>query len=204
MPGAINFVLLSFLEMKKIFLSISFIVYLIFLFPYSNTMANEEAPYDIVHKTDIYEIRNYSDRLVVQVINRSDDNSFRKLFNYISGANNTSEEIKMTIPVTQTIKDNESFMQFYLPSKFTKEITPIPSNPDIEIATIKEGYFAVIKYSGRSSDKNFVKYSKILYQKLLEDQILIKGSAIKATYNGPFTLPPFRRNEAMFNVDWKN
>ena len=204
MSSAINFVLLSFLEMKKIFLSISFIVYLIFLFPYSNTMANEEAPYDIVHKTDIYEIRNYSDRLVVQVINRSDDNSFRKLFNYISGANNTSEEIKMTIPVTQTIKDNESFMQFYLPSKFTKEITPIPSNPDIEIATIKEGYFAVIKYSGRSSDKNFVKYSKILYQKLLEDQILVKGSAIKATYNGPFTLPILRRNEAMFNVDWKN
>ena len=204
MSSAINFVLLSFLEMKKIFLSISFIVYLIFLFPYSSTMANEEAPYDIVHKTDIYEIRNYSDRLVVQVINRSDDNSFRKLFNYISGANNTSEEIKMTIPVTQTIKDNESFMQFYLPSKFTKEITPIPSNPDIEIATIKEGYFAVIKYSGRSSDKNFVKYSKILYQKLLEDQILIKGSAIKATYNSPFTLPPFRRNEAMFNVEWKN
>ena len=204
MSSAINFVLLSFLEMKKIFLSISFIVYLIFLFPYSSTMANEEAPYDTVHKTDIYEIRNYSDRLVVQVINRSDDNSFRKLFNYISGANNTSEEIKMTIPVTQTIKDNESFMQFYLPSKFTKEITPIPSNPDIKIATIKEGYFAVIKYSGRSSDKNFVKYSKILHQKLLEDQILIKGSAIKATYNGPFTLPPFRRNEVMFNVDWKN
>ena len=110
----------------------------------------------------------------------------------------------MTIPVTQTQKDNESFMQFYLPSKYTKETIPIPSNSDIEIATIKEGYFAVIKYSGRSSDKNFVKYSKILNQKLLEDQILIKGSAIKATYNSPFTLPPFRRNEAMFNVEWKN
>ena len=109
----------------------------------------------------------------------------------------------MTIPVTQTIKDNESFMQFYLPSKFTKETTPIPSNPDIEIATIKEGYFAVIKYSGRSSDKNFEKHSEILKQKLLKDQISIKGFAIKATYNGPFTLPPFRRNEAMFNVSWK-
>ena len=190
--------------MKKKFLSISFIVYLIFLFPYSNAMSYEEAPYSVVHKTDIYEIRLYSDRLVVQTTNRSDDNSFRKLFNYISGANNTSEEIKMTIPVTQTQKDNESFMQFYLPSKFTKETIPIPSNSDIEIATIKEGYFAVIKYSGRSSDKNFVKYSKILYQKLLEDQILVKGSAIKATYNGPFTLPILRRNEAMFNVDWKN
>ena len=191
-------------EMKKLFLLIGFVIYLIFLFPYSVTMANEEAPHNIVHKTDIYEIRHYSDRLVVQTTNRSDDNSFRKLFNYISGANNTSEEIKMTIPVTQTQKDNESFMQFYLPSKYTKETIPIPSNSDIEIATIKEGYFAVIKYSGRSSDKNFLKYSKILNQKLLEDQILIKGSAIKATYNSPFTLPPFRRNEAMFNVEWKN
>ena len=190
--------------MKKIFLSISFIVYLVSLVPYSKAMANEEAPYDIVHKTDIYEIRHYSDRLVVQAINRNEDNSFRKLFNYISGANNNSEKIKMTVPVTQTIEDNELFMQFYLPSKFNKETTPIPTNPDIEIATIKEDYFAVIKYSGRSSDKNFEKYSKILKQKLLEDEILIKGSAIKATYNSPFTLPLLRRNEAMFNVDWKN
>ena len=38
--------------MKKIFLSISFIVYLILLFPYSNTMANEEPPYKVVHKTE--------------------------------------------------------------------------------------------------------------------------------------------------------
>ena len=188
--------------MKKIFISISFIVYLVFLFPYSHTMANEEAPYDIVHKTDIYEIRHYSDRLVAQVINKGDNNAFRKLFNYISGANNNSEKIKMTVPVTQPIEDNELFMQFYLPSKYNKETTPIPTNSDIEITTIKEGYFAVIKYSGRSSDKNFVNHSKILKEKLLEDKIKIKGPPIKATYNGPFTLPAFRRNEAMYNIEW--
>ena len=167
-------------------------------------MAYEENGYEVVKKTEIYEIRKYSDRLAVQAKQSNQNSSFRKLFNYISGANLSSEKIDMTTPVTQTEKENNLFMQFYLPSKYTKETIPIPSNSDIEIATIKEGYFAVIKYSGRSSDKNFVKYSKILYQKLLEDQILIKGSAIKATYNGPFTLPPFRRNEAMFKVDWKN
>ncbi len=190
--------------MKKKYFLIGFVLYLLFLFPYSRIMASEEASYKIIKKTDTYEIRHYSDRLVVETVNRSEDSGFRKLFNYISGENNISEKIQMTIPVTQTIKDNEYFMQFYLPSKFTKKTTPIPSNPDIKITTIREGYFAVIKYSGRSSDKNFIKYSKILHQKLLDDKILIKGSAIKATYNGPFTLPPLRRNEVMFNVKWKN
>jgi len=167
-------------------------------------MANEEASYEVVHKTDIYEIRHYSDRLIVQVINKGDNNSFRKLFNYISGENKNSEKIKMTVPVTQTKKGNAIFMQFYLPSKFNKESTPIPTNPDVEITTIEKGYFAIIEYSGRSTDKNFEKYSKILKQKLLEDKISIKGNAIKATYNSPFTLPILKRNEAMFSVDWKN
>ena len=189
--------------MKKIFLAVSFMVCLILFFPYSAPMASEEAKYDIVHKTDVYEIRYYSDRLIVQVKNM-DNNSFRKLFNYISGDNKNSEKIAMTVPVTETKKDDKLFMQFYLPSKFNKETTPIPNNPDLEIRTIPEGYFAVIKFSGRSSDKNFDKHNKILKQRLLQDKILIKGFAIRATYNSPFTLPPLRRNEAMFNVDWKN
>ena len=183
---------------------IIFIVYIFFLLPYSTTMANEEASYDVIHKTDIYEVRYYSDRLVAQVTNKGDNNSFRKLFNYISGENKNSEKIAMTIPVTQTKKDGELFMQFYLPSKFNKETTPIPTNPDLEITTIPEGYFAVIKFSGRSSDKNFEKHNKILKQKLLDDKIPINGFAVRATYNSPFTLPPLRRNEAMFSIDWKN
>jgi len=183
---------------------IIFIVYIFFLLPYSTTMANEEASYDVVHKTDIYEVRYYSDRLVAQVTNKGDNNSFRKLFNYISGENKNSEKIAMTIPVTQTKKDGELFMQFYLPSKFNKETTPIPTNPDLEITTISEGYFAVIKFSGRSSDKNFEKHNKILKQKLLDDKIPINGFAVRATYNSPFTLPPLRRNETMFSIDWKS
>ena len=179
-------------------------IFLITLFINSQAMAYEEPPFNIVHQTDVYEIRHYVDRLAVQATYTSQNSSFRNLFNYISGANTNSEKIKMTTPVTQSEENSKMVMQFYLPSKFTKETIPIPSNPDLEIKKIKEGYFAVIKYSGRSSDKNFIKHSKILYQKLLEDKILIKGSAIKATYNSPFTLPPFRRNEAMFNVDWKN
>ena len=89
-----------------------------------------------------------------------------------------------------------------LPSKFTKENAPIPTNSDVKISTIEEGFFAVIEYSGRASDNNFFKHKEILNKKLLEDKVIIKGPPIRATYNGPFTLPMMRRNEAMFKVEW--
>jgi hypothetical protein len=168
----------------------------------NTTMATEEVKFDIVYKNEIYEIRKYSERLVAQAINDKDSGTFRKLFNYISGNNNSSKKIEMTTPVTQMKNNNVTFMQFYLPSEFNKKTTPIPTNSDVEIMLMEEGYFAVIRYSGRSSDKNFIKYSKILREKLLEDKILINGFAIKATYNPPWTPPPFRRNEAMFNIKW--
>ena len=168
------------------------------------TMATEEVKFDIIHKNELYEIRKYSERLVAQAINDKDSGTFRKLFNYISGDNNSSKKIEMTTPVTQMKKNNESFMQFYLPSELNKKTIPIPTNSDVEITLMEEGYFAAIRYSGRSSDKNFIKYSKILREKILEDKILINGLAIKATYNPPWTLPPFRRNEVMFSVEWDN
>ena len=92
-------------------------------------------------------------------------------------------------------------MQFYLPSRFNKDNTPSPSNSDVKILDIKGGYYAVITYSGRTSDKNFIKHKNILENELKKDDISILGSPIKATYNNPFTLPLLRRNEAMFVIN---
>ena len=166
-------------------------------------MANEEAKYDVVKSNEIYEIRKYSDRLVVQALNTNQNNSFRKLFNYISGDNETNEKIKMTIPVTQMEKKGHMTMQFYLPSKFNKDNVPNPLRPDVEIVIIEGGYYAVIRYSGRASDKNFIKHKEILENELKKDNISITSPAIKASYNSPFTLPMLRRNEAMYKVNWK-
>ena len=166
-------------------------------------MANEEAKYNVVKSNETYEIRKYSDRLAVQALNTNENNSFRKLFNYISGDNETNEEIKMTIPVTQMVKKGNMTMQFYLPSKFNKDNVPIPSSSDVEIVNIEEGYYAVIRYSGRASNKNFIKHKEILENELKKDNISIAGPAIKASYNSPFTLPMLKRNEAMFKVNWK-
>ena len=133
--------------------------------------------------------------------NSTQGNGFRKLFSYISGNNEENEEIKMTVPVTQEIKNGNMTMQFYLPLKFNKNNTPKPSNSEIKILTIEGGYYAIIKYSGRSSDKNYLKNKEILEKELKKDNITILGLPIRASYNSPFTLPMLKRNEVMYRVD---
>ena len=189
--------------MIKLVFFFRFDIFLIILFTHSHAMAYEELPFNIVYQTEVYEIRHYVDRLAVQATYTNEDSSFRMLFKYISGENINSEKVKMTTPVTLSDDSSEMVMQFYLPSKFTKKTAPVPTDPRVELITIEEGHYAVIKYSGRLTDKNFNKHKKILRENLIEDKIEIIGPAIKATYNGPFTLPILRRNEAMFHVDWK-
>ena len=181
--------------MKKILLILISVITL-----NSQSMAYEEANYEVVKENKNYEIRKYSDRLVVET-NSTQGNGFKKLFNYISGNNEQNEEIKMTVPVTQEIKNGNVTMQFYLPSKFNKDNTPKPSNSEIEILTIEGGYYAVIKYSGRSSDKNFLKNKNILEKALKQDNIVLLSPPIKASYNSPFTLPILKRNEVMYRID---
>lgn len=167
-------------------------------------MAYEEASYSIVYQNTVYEIRNYSERLAVQVNDINQNGAFRKLFNYISGSNTDSIKISMTIPATQSSENGSKVMQFFLPSKFTKKDAPSPLDKELKLKIIEQGYYAVINYSGRLTDVNFNKHRKILKDNLLKDNIEIIRSAIRATYNAPFTLPFLRRNEVMFRVVWKD
>ena len=174
----------------------------LFFLSYSLSMANEEAKYEIIEKNEIYEIRKYSDRLAVETYETNQNSGFRKLFNYISGNNKTNEEIKMTTPVTRIEKKGNMTMQFYLPSKFNKDNVPEPLGDNVKVINIQGGYYAVLRYSGRASDKNFIKHKKILENELIKKNILITSPPIRATYDSPFTLPMNRRNEAMFKVDF--
>ena len=173
----------------------------LFILPYSAVMAYEEANYEVVSKNEVYEIRKYSDRLAVETMTSGIDSNFRKLFNYISGRNDTQEKIKMTTPVTQVEKNGKMSMQFYMPSKFNSENAPNPSREDVKVVNIEGGYYAVLRYSGRASDGNFLKHKEILEKELQKNNISIISPPIRATYDSPFTLPMNRRNEAMFKVE---
>ncbi len=91
-------------------------------------------------------------------------------------------------------------MQFYLPSKFNSSNAPIPTRKDVSLITIEGGYYAVLRFSGRASDKNFLKHMEILEKELQNNNISIISLPIRATYDSPFTLPMNRRNEAMFKI----
>ncbi len=177
-------------------------------------MALEEPNYQILKSNKNYEIRKYNNRLVVEVEYSTEDSGFRYLFNYISGENTKSEKISMTVPVTQSVKidmtapvtqstkNGRMVMQFFLPSKFTLDTAPKPTNEKVSLVVLDTEIYAIIKYSGSVTRRNFQKHYKKLKEHLIKDNINFIEPAIKATYNGPFTLPIFRRNEVMIKINY--
>jgi len=190
------------------------IILLFNIFSIKQTMSYEEPKYKIIESTDIYEIREYGDRLAVEIEYSNEDSGFRYLFNYISGENKSSEKVKMTVPVTQSAKidmtspvtqstqDGIMKMQFFLPSKFTLENAPQPTNERVNLVMIKKDIYAVISYSGRLTNQNYSKNYKKLINHLTKDGLDFIEPDIKATFNGPFTLPIFRRNEIMIKINY--
>ena len=185
----------------------------IFYFWANISIALEETSYRVITANQIYEIREYDDRLAVQTSQKNGQNgAFRKLFKYISGANTSSIKIEMTTPVTQSIKidmttpvtqkfqDGEMIMKFFLPRKFQLKTAPQPLSKDLSIVIVKGGKYAVINYSGRSNYKNFERHSKVLLEALVADKIETINQPIKATFNGPLTPFFMRRNEAMIKI----
>ena len=193
--------------------SLFFLVSLFYFWANIST-ALEENPYRILAVNQIYEIREYDDRIAVQTSQENGQNgAFRKLFKYISGSNISSVKIDMTTPVTQSVKidmttpvtqrfqDGKVIMKFFLPRKFQLETAPEPLSDDLSIVLIKGGKYAVIKYGGRSTYKNFEKHSKLLLEALAADKIETVDQPIKATFNGPLTPFFVRRNEAMVRIN---
>ena len=191
------------------------LVFLSFLFYFwaNISAAIEEPSYKVISANEIYEVREYEDRIAVQTIqNNGQNGAFMKLFKYISGSNTSSRKIDMTAPVTQSVQidmtvpvtqkfqDGEMVMQFFLPSKLKLEQAPQPLSEDLSIVVVKGGKYAVIKYTGRSTFRNFEKHSKILTEALSLDKVKTVGPPIKATFDGPLTPFFLRKNEVMIRI----
>jgi len=184
----------------------------------------EDAPYTLLksEQTQKIEVRNYESMVLVSSSISADgmNSAFRNLFRYITGDNEGSEEIAMTAPVFLDESDADSkgtdismtapvfmkeqseqeIMSFVMPADFTIQSTPKPTNPDVWITEVKDYKVVVIKFSGLLSDSNVDAQTKILNSWITKNGYTAISEPIKAAYNGPFTIPWFRRNEVMIEV----
>lgn len=190
-----------------------------------NTMALEKPDYEILYEDGNIEYRLYEPYLVAQTEVSMDDNynsasneGFRRLFKYITGSNTSEVDIAMTAPVQMSMDDsgqkidmtapvqqieNKNFLQvaFMLPSKFDMKNAPIPTDDRVTIKQIPARIMAVIRYSGRWTEKNRSKYEYRLRENLELHAITAISPTETAAYNPPFTPPFMRRNEIMLEVE---
>ena len=190
-----------------------------------NTMALEKPDYEILYEDGNIEYRLYEPYLVAQTEVSMDDNynsasneGFRRLFKYITGSNTSEVDIAMTAPVQMSMDDsgqkidmtapvqqreNGDFLQvaFMLPSKFDMKSAPAPTDDRVTIKEIPARIMAVIRYSGRWTEKNRSKYEYRLRENLELHEITAISQVETAAYNPPFTPPFMRRNEIMLEVE---
>lgn len=184
----------------------------------------ETAPYTLLvaDKVQNIEVRNYETMVLVSTSMGSGSNTaFRRLFNYITGENDGAAEIAMTAPVIMNDKKEDmkkgvdiamtapvfmqehadrSVMSFVMPIDFTMENTPKPTNPDVWVTEVKNYKVASIQFSGMLSDSNVKQHTDILTNWIANNGFSAIGQPQEAAYNGPLTIPMFRRNEVLIEI----
>ncbi len=187
---------------------------------------SEETPrYEVLLQDGNKEIRQYQGYIVAKTEVQGDyenaqGDAFRILADYIFGNNKSrskiamtapveqesvskskSEKIAMTAPVEQSRSEKGWVMSFMMPSKFTAETLPEPNDPRVQFEKVEAKSVAVIRYSGSRAEKaNQAKAEELRQWLESRRKYSIISSARSAGYDPPWTLPPFRRNEMMFDV----
>ena len=169
----------------------------------------QEVPYGLVNKIEDVEIRNYPEVIFAVVEDNVDDSGFGLLFQYISGENKTRSKIAMTAPVmtsekiamTAPVVTGKNYMAFALPSFYTKETVPIPTNPTVRIEIHPKKTMAVLRFSDRTVEKRVQKNIQKLIATLKNHTMQTKGEPVLMRYNSPFTPGFLRRNEVAVEID---
>ena len=213
------------MKMRKVILfTLPFVVVLLglpLIFASCATVGIEKVQYDVVQKSSAIEVREYKSYRVAETLVDSDfkeagNAAFRRLFNYISGANqakesiamtapvnqqSASEKIAMTAPVTQQASGDQYAVSFVMPAKYTLETLPAPTDPAVTVKEIPGYKAAVIRYSGTWSPKRYEAQKAQLETYMKENGLSAVGEPIWARYDPPFQLWFLRRNEVVIPIE---
>lgn len=178
-----------------------------FLSVFGIRSALEQPPYTLVSTIghDI-EIRRYGPLVAVETAAQGDD--FKRLFDYIAGANARGQMISMTAPVEQRggrlappVPDQAgpATMRFFLPRKVAADPPP-PTDGRVRIVQVPAQTLAVIRFSGTLDRVQSARYARILQEELAKHDRKAEGAPFLLGYDPPFTIPFLRRNEVAIAV----
>lgn len=210
------------MKKKTIWIIIGLIILLIAAFALSGSIMSQvdEPEYKVLESSGDIEVRQYEPTIVAQVLvegarKEAISKGFRMLADFIFGNNKDDKEIAMTAPVTQQEgkkiamtapvtqqkgEDKYWRVRFVMPVEYTLETLPKPIDEKIEILSIPGQTFAVIRFSGSSTEENLKEHLQDLQTYLAQNKLEPIGDPIYAFYNPPWTLPFLRRNEIMIEL----
>jgi hypothetical protein len=168
----------------------------------------ETVPYTVLKRIDTIEVRRYPEILWAETENAADDSGFNRLFQYISGENQSRGHIPMTtpvlnsekIPMTAPVLTKANIMAFALPTSYTKESVPAPTNPAVHITASPARTLAALRFSGHTSSAKVQEKTAILLEVLNQHHIQVKGAPLLMRYNSPFMPGLFRRNDVAVEI----
>jgi len=183
-------------------------------------MAIEEAKYNVLEREGDFELRQYQPHIVAETLVEGDfqevgNEGFRRLYDYISGMNRkqqaipmtapvsqeaSSEKIPMTTPVNQEQVGGKWRITFLMPSQYTLETLPKPSDPRVQLTKVPGLLMAALSYSGTWSRGRYEEKEKRLKELIRQQGLKIVGEPVFARYNPPFMPWFLRRNEVLIPV----
>ena len=92
-------------------------------------------------------------------------------------------------------------VHFVMPAQYTMTSLPRPNNPAVTLREVPAKTWAVLSYSGFNSEAGVQQRIDELRAWLVARQIRTIGNPQLARYNPPWTLPMFRRNEIMQEIE---
>jgi hypothetical protein len=181
----------------------------------------EEPRYAVVGRVGEIEIRQYGERIAAETTIAGPQrdalsDGFRRLAGYIFGANQGEKKIAMTAPVAQQqgskiamtapvaqvqTESGEWVERFFMPSQYTLETLPRPTDPNVRLVTVPPETYAVLRFSGGAREPEMQAKGRALLAALAGSAWEPVGAPVAWYYDPPWTLPWWRRNEAAVQVN---
>ncbi|MGJ8643299.1 MAG: SOUL family heme-binding protein [Luteolibacter sp.] len=166
--------------------------------------AIEKPDYETILQEGKFEIRKYE---AIKVVSAPMDDmqerndSFRKLFKYISGENANDQKIAMTAPVFMDDKgENEGTMSFMIPAEIAEAGAPAPNEEGLEVTEVEGGTYAVLRFKGWKDEEKQAEATAKLAELVAAQNLKPIGEHFFAFYDAPWKPEMFRRNEVWQRV----